>query len=44
MKEQLMKELVKTGKEANVMNRQYEDKIKGLERVCMEYLLRVTSF
>ena len=44
MKEQLIKELVKTGKEANVMNRQYEDKIKGLERVCMECLLGVNSF
>ena len=35
MKEQLIKELVKTGREATVMNKQYEDKIKGLERVCI---------
>ena len=33
MKEQLIKELVKTGKETSSMNKQYEDRIKGLERV-----------
>ncbi len=33
MKEQLIKELVKTGKEATTMNRQYEDKIINLEKV-----------
>ena len=32
MKEQLIKELVKTGKEATTMNRQYEDKIINLEK------------
>lgn len=33
MKEQLIKELVKTGKDAETLNKQYADKIKHLERV-----------
>eukprot|EP00105_Crassostrea_gigas_P031496 XP_011454206.1 PREDICTED: kinesin-like protein KIF27 isoform X3 [Crassostrea gigas] len=32
MKEQLIKELVKTGKDAETLNKQYADKIKHLER------------
>ena len=33
MKEQLIKELVKSEKDAELMNKQYADKIKGLEKV-----------
>ena len=33
MKEQLIRELVKSGKDAELMNKQYADKIKGLEKV-----------
>ena len=33
MKEQLICELVKTGKDAELMNKQYAEKIKALERV-----------
>lgn len=34
MKEQLIRELVKTGKDAEQMNKQYADKIAALEKVC----------
>ena len=34
MKEQLIKELVRSEKDAELMNKQYADKIKGLEKVC----------
>ena len=33
MKEQLIRELVKTGKDAETLNKQYAEKIKHLERV-----------
>ena len=33
MKEQLICELVKTGKDAELMNKQYAEKIKALEKV-----------
>lgn len=35
MKEQLIKELVKTGKDAETLNKQYADKIKHIERVSL---------
>ncbi len=44
MKEQLIKELVKTGKEASVMNKQYEDRIKGLERVRAGFGVKSSVF
>lgn len=34
MKEQLICELVKSGKDAELMNKQYAEKIKALEKVC----------
>ena len=34
MKEQLIRELVKTGKDADHMNKKYAEKIKALEKVC----------
>ena len=34
MKEQLIRELVKTGKDADLMNKKYAEKIKALEKVC----------
>ena len=33
MKEQLIRELVKTGKDADQMNKQYADKVAALEQV-----------
>ena len=33
MKEQLIRELVKTGKDAEQMNKQYADKVTALEKV-----------
>lgn len=33
MKEQLIKELVKTGKDAEQMNKQYAEKVHALEKV-----------
>ena len=36
MKEQLIRELAKTGKEAKEMNMQYQDKISKLERECSQ--------
>lgn len=33
MKEQLIKELVKSSRDAQVMNEQYKEKIKALEKV-----------
>ena len=39
MKEQLICELVKTGKDAELMNKQYAEKIKALERVWIAAVL-----
>ena len=33
MKEQLIRELVKTGKDAEQMNKQYAEKVQALEKV-----------
>ena len=33
MKEQLIKELVRNGKDAEAMNKQYAEKIKAIEKV-----------
>ncbi len=44
MKEQLIKELVKTGKEATTMNRQYEDRIINLEKVTFTSELVAPKF
>lgn len=35
LKEQLIRELVKSGKDAELMNKQYAEKIKALEKVCI---------
>jgi len=34
LKEQLIRDLVKTGKDADLMNKKYAEKIKALEKVC----------
>ena len=40
MKEQLIRELVKTGKDADQMNKQYADKVAALEQVKMSHVMR----
>ena len=37
MKEQLIRELVKTGKDAEQMNKQYAEKIAALEKVSFDF-------
>ena len=40
MKEQLIRELVKTGKDAETLNKQYADKIKNLMKVHVNTVYR----
>lgn len=44
MKEQLIRELVKSEKDAELMNKQYAEKIKGLEKVRKEIITKEIEY